>query len=175
LSQPGQSTPANNAAIAHGPAISVSRSPVPQGLLVWLPALCILIGMPILALVTTKYLLLPSIKHAYARQAALNAEANSAHVYLARIPLAPPGAKAVHSGVRGIALVGSDNNFNAKIEQNKDKLAKVEAEYLNGVTISDLDKRGALEAMRARLLAACNRTLGEPAIKDLYISEWPAK
>ena len=96
-------------------------------------------------------------------------------MFLEKIPLNPPGANVAHHGIRGIALIGAASDFNAKVDQNKAKLTALGARLLSGVTVSDLDKPGALDGIRARLLVACNRALGQPVVTEVYISEWPRK
>jgi hypothetical protein len=52
-------------------------------------------------------------------------------------------------------------------------LANLAARDLRGKTMSDLDKPGELDALRAGLLADFNHALGKPVVKELYISVWP--
>ena len=148
-----------------------TSGPILAGLLAWLPALVILIGMPVLALVTTKYALVPSVKRAFAQEAA--AGRGTDPMILAKIPLSLSGAKNVHAGFRSLGLVGSDSAFKSKIEQNKAKLTQVAAADLQGKTVSDLDKPGVLEALRTQLLTDLNHSLGGPAVKEVYIAVYP--
>ena len=133
--------------------------------------------MPLLALGTTKYFLLPAMKQVFAQEAALNGESAAGQytkpVFLVRIPLNVSGARGAHSGFRSLALVGADNAFKEKIAQNQTMLANLAARDLRGKTMSDLDKPGELDALRAGLLADFNHALGKPVVKELYISVWP--
>jgi flagellar basal body-associated protein FliL len=156
---------------AQAPAGTDSRAPILQGFIAWLPALVILAGMPLLALATTKYVLLPAMKQVFAQEAA--AGLDTAPLFLAKIPLNPSGAKGAHSGFRSLALVGADSGFKEKVDQNKARLMDLAASDLRGKTISDLDKPGALDAMRAQLRADFNRALGGPMVKEIYIAVWP--
>jgi hypothetical protein len=161
----------------HTPAVENSRKPA-QSFIVWLPALFILIGMPILALITTKYCMLPWMKRVYTEQGAANAgyvgSQDKGTVYFARLPF-DSGVKGAHTGITSVALVGRDNAFKDKVDQNKAKLTELTAVVLKGKTVSDLDKPGALDATRAKLLTAFNRALGEPVVQEVYISEGPGR
>jgi len=136
----------------------------------WLPAFVVLLGMPLLALGTTKYVLLPAMKQVFAQGAAWNGESaagrGAASLFLAKIPLNV-------SGFRSLALAGTDSGFKDKIDQNKARLMDLAAGDLRGKTIPDLDKPGELDALRARLLSDLNRALGGPVVKEIYITVWP--
>jgi len=127
--------------------------------------------MPLLALVTTKYVLLPTMQQAFAQEAA--AGQSTAPLFLAKLPLNVSGAKGAHSGFKSLALVGADSSIKEKVDQNRARLMALAACDLRGKTISDLDKPGALDAMRAQLLADFNRALGGPVVKEIYIAVWP--
>jgi hypothetical protein len=160
-----------NAAAARKPAGAETHAP--EGFLVWLPALCILVGLPLLAFATTKYFVIPSLRERFAQQAAAMGQGQPAPLYLERIQISPVNPAQPYIGLRGFAMVGEDANFKATIEQNRAKLTQLGDRFLSGVTVADLEKPGALVAMRARILVACNQLLGEPIVKEVYISEWP--
>jgi hypothetical protein len=160
------------------PNLTVSR-PVPHGLIVWLPALVVLICTPLLALVVTKFALIPPMKRAAAQSAAWSAEASGIQgttaPFIAKIPLNTSGNKGAHTGFRSLMLVGADSDFNGIIDANMDKLAALAAGEFKDTTVSDLDKPEALNAKRAQLLADFNRALSRSVVEDVYISEWPAR
>jgi flagellar basal body-associated protein FliL len=171
LTETPGTAPHGGAETARAPAAKNSRAPILQGFIAWLPALVILVGMPLLALATTKYVLLPTMKQVYAQEAA--AGQTAAPLFLARIPLNASGATGAHSGFRSLALVGADSGFKEKVDQNKARLMDLAASDLRGKTISDLDKPGVLDAMCAQLLADFNHALGGPVVKEIYIAVWP--
>ena len=148
-----------------------NSGPILVGLLAWLPALVILIGMPVLALVTTKYALVPSVRRAFAQEAAVAQGTES--VIMAKIPLNFSCANGAHAGFRSLGLVGGDSAFKSKIEQNKARLTQVAVADLRGKAVSDLDKPGVLEALRAQLLTDLNHSLGGSAVKEVYIAVYP--
>ncbi len=171
LTQTTRTAPNGGAENALGPNVTYTRPSALGGFLAWLPALVVLIGMPLLALATTKYVLLPTMKQIYAQEAAM--DQGSAPCFLARIPLTASGAKGAHSGFRSLALVGADSGFKGKVAQNKARLMDLAASDLKGKTMSDLDKPGELDALRAQLLADINHALGGPVVKEIYIAVWP--
>jgi hypothetical protein len=186
LEQPTRTTPDYGVNTSHAPATTISRAPIPEGFgaglyalaVAWLPAFVVLIGMPLLALATTKYVLLPSVKQAYASAADLPGESAAGQapaVFLARIPYNASGAADAHSGIRGLTLVVSDSACKDKIDQNKSKLMALASKDLKGKTSSDLDKPGALDGIRARLRADFNRALRGTAVREVYIAEWPSR
>jgi len=165
-------TPPNGGAeTARAPALPNSRAPILGGVIAWLPALVILVGMPLLALVTAKHVLLPTMKQVFAQEAA--ADQGATPLFLVKIPLNASGAKGAHSGFRSLALVGADSGFKEKADRNKARLMDLAARDLRGKTISDLDKPGALDAMRAQLRVDFNHALGGPVVKEIYIAVWP--
>jgi hypothetical protein len=126
-----------------------SFPPVLSSLLAWLPALFILVGLPVLALFTTKYVVLPSVRQAYAQEAA--AAADIAAPILAQIPVSVAPVPGNHHGFRSIALVAANNDdFQKLVSQNKSRLTAVAAKDLSGKSVTDLDKPGVLEATRAQ-------------------------
>jgi hypothetical protein len=149
------------------------------GLLEWLPSLAILIGLPVLALVVTKHVLLPSIKQAYAQEAAMSGEYTASQgatpAFLATVPLNPPGTKRAHYGFRSLGLFGTDSAFKNRVDQNMALLKNLANSDLKGKTVFDLEKPGVLDALRSQLLADFNRALGGPVVKELYIAVWPAR
>jgi hypothetical protein len=163
----------SGAADAQASNITDSHPIILGGLLAWLPALVILIGMPLVALTATKYVLLPSMKQIYAQQAFAEQEATP--IFVAKIPLNPPGAHGVYTGFRSIALIGSDDDIQNTVNQNKAALTKLAWSDIQGKSVADLDKPGMLEALRAKLLLDFNHALGGPVVTDLYISVWPSR
>lgn len=154
--------------------MSASQGTIPAGIRAWLPALVILIGMPLLALTTTKYVLIPSIK------AALTPGMNRVDpvtevppMCLVKIPFPDAPAKTHAGGIRCITVVGSDDAFAEKVSDSKSRLASVAASDLRDVTASQLYKNDVLEAVRSQLLTDLNRTLGKKLIQQVYISVWP--
>jgi flagellar basal body-associated protein FliL len=70
-----------------------------------------------------------------------------------------------------LTLVGKDESFKSKVEQNKDQLLDLATGTLCTKTISDLEKPGARNVIRAELLTLFNNALGGPVIQEIYITE----
>jgi hypothetical protein len=148
--------------------ITNGHAPSQEGFLAWLPALVILVGMPLLALGTSKYVLVPKMKQIYAQEMAAG-RADAAPV-LAIIPFSVPDVKGASSGFRSLGLICADNASKLKA-----RLTTLAANELKGKTALDLYEPGVLDATRARLLAEIDRTLGGPAVKEVYIAVFPPR
>jgi flagellar FliL protein len=70
-----------------------------------------------------------------------------------------------------VTLVGTDETMRTKVEQNKDQLLDLATGSLSTKTISDLEKPGSRNVIRAELLTVFNNALGGPFIKEIYITE----
>lgn len=150
--------------------------PVPEGFRTWLPALVILFGMPLMALLISKYAFVPPMKRAFANSATLSGKISTTDaggLCYTRLPLSGSAPKG--GGFRSLALLGADDSFKTVIDQNEARLARIAARDLKGLTPADLDKPGALDAKRAELLADLNHALGSPVVQELYLAEWPRR
>ena len=162
------------------------------GLKPWLPLIVAIVTMPVLAFVTTRFILLPRLEHALNQPksgAATEAPADPAAAAAARDgKTVPPGKTkfvvpmskllvnvAGTMGTRylmtSVSLVGSTPDFKAKIEENKDQLMDLANGALSSKTISDLEKPGARNVIRAELQTVFNNALGGPLVKEIYLTE----
>jgi flagellar FliL protein len=154
----------------------------------WLPMIVTAIIMPALAFATTQYFLLPQMKKALYKPLAAAAAASESSGTNAAAGGGPEGAIKVTvpmqkilvnvAGTMGtrylmtsITLVGTDPNLKDKVEQNQDQLRDLATGTLCTKTISDLEKPGARNVIRAELLEVFNNALGGPVIKEIYITE----
>ncbi|MGP8201176.1 MAG: hypothetical protein ACLQU4_16925 [Limisphaerales bacterium] len=173
LTDPTRTSPQGGTETAQTPEITDGCAPSLEGFLAWLPALVILIGMPLLALGTSKYVLVPKMKQIYAQQMAAGQEV--AAPLLAKIPLNAPDVKGANSGFRCLGLICADSASKEKVEHNKARLTTLAANDLKGKTALDLYQPGVLDATRTRLLADIDRALGGPAVKEVYIAVFPPR
>jgi flagellar basal body-associated protein FliL len=138
----------------------------------WLPAVAILIGLPLLALAAAKYVLLPSLKEAFSKNPGASAQylsqPDSQNLVIARLQLT--GSFAVHSGFRSVTLIGSDDSLKDQVKHNKEKLEGVALDTLHGLTVADLDRVGTLDLMRTQLVAGFNKALGSSKVKEVYLT-----
>jgi flagellar FliL protein len=70
-----------------------------------------------------------------------------------------------------VTLAGSTSDFAAKINDSKDQLMDLATGVLSSKTISDLEKPGARNVIRAELMTVFNNALGGPVIQEIYITE----
>jgi flagellar FliL protein len=152
---------------------------------VWLPLIITVVIMPVLAFATTRFVLVPQMRKALFRPleaAAEPAGTNAAGaaglegtvkqtVQLQKILVNVSGTMGTRYLMTSVTLVSMDPNLKDKIEQNKDQLLDLATGTLSTKTISDLEKPGARNVIRAELLEVFNNALGGPVIKEIYITE----
>jgi flagellar FliL protein len=69
-------------------------------------------------------------------------------------------------------LVGTHNDFKTLVEENKDQLLDLANTALASKTISDLEKPGARNQLRAELLSIFNNALGNGVVQEIYFTEF---
>ena len=69
-------------------------------------------------------------------------------------------------------LVGSSASFKETIEENKDQLLDLASGALSSKTISDLEKPGSRNQIRAELISLFNNALGAPVVQEIYFTEF---
>src|SRR5208337_772508 len=70
-----------------------------------------------------------------------------------------------------VTLVGTDANLKDIVKEHNDQLLDLATGTLSTKTISDLEKPGARNVIRAELMTVFNNALGGPFIKEIYITE----
>jgi flagellar FliL protein len=177
--RPNGAPPAETPAAA--PAAAKSSA-----LMTWLPLIITVIAMPALAYATTRFVLVPQMKRALAPAGAHSsassetkkdsesgvAETNTkVLVPLSKILVNVAGTMGTRYLMTSVTLVGGDDNFRGKIEENKDQLVDLANGALCTKTISDLEKPGSRNVIRTELMTVFNNALGGPLIKEIYITE----
>jgi flagellar FliL protein len=156
----------------------------------WLPLVVAVVTMPALAYATTHFILLPKIEHAMApgktgaaTEGATEAGAPAATggkpvpdklkvtVSLSKLLVNVAGTMGTRYLMTSVTLVGNTPEFKDKIEENKDQLMDLATGTLSGKTISDLEKPGARNVIRAELMTVFNNALGGPMVQEIYITE----
>jgi flagellar FliL protein len=69
-------------------------------------------------------------------------------------------------------LVGSHADFKTTIEENKDQLLDLANSAMASKTISDLEKPGARNQLRAELMSIFNNALGSGLVQEIYFTEF---
>jgi flagellar FliL protein len=160
------------------------------GFKAWLPLIVAVVTMPALAYATTHFVLLPKLKRAMAQaKPAAAAEGTDepgapaksgdkagsgkpkVTVGLSKILVNVAGTMGTRYLMTSMTLVGNATEFKDKIEQNKDQLIDLANGTLSAKTISDLEKPGARNVIRAELLTVFNNALGGPLVQEIYITE----
>jgi len=172
---------------AEGAAAPVAKSSG-GGFKAWLPLIITVLCMPALAYATTKFVLVPQMKKSLAEATGAPAVAETPGAD-AKDGTTPDGTKAKVKipmskilvnvadtmGTRylmtSITLVGTNEAFRAKFEDNKDQLMDLATSTLSTKTISDLEKPGSRNVIRAELITVFNNALGGPWITEIYITE----
>ena len=151
----------------------------------WVPLIITVVIMPVLAFATTRFILLPQMTKAISKPLAVAADSSGTNaagveggdgavkvtVPLTKILVNVAGSMGTRYLMTSVTLVGTDPNLKDKIEQNKDQLLDLATGTLSTKTISDLEKPGARNVIRAELMEVFNNALGGPLIKEIYITE----
>lgn len=170
---------------------AAEASPTPAGKTAgssnpWLPLIITVVLMPALAFATTRFLLIPQMKKAMSPVEAAPAESTGTNVDagpglidgkvkvtvpLTKILVNVAGTMGTRYLMTSVTLVGNEENLRNRIEQNKDQLLDLATGTLSTKTISDLEKPGARNVIRAELMTVFNNALGGSYIKEIYITE----
>jgi len=152
----------------------------------WLPLIATVVLMPVLAFATTRFVLIPQMRKALSPAEAAPAEPAGTNVDtgpgliegkpkitvpLTKILVNVAGTMGTRYLMTSVTLVGTDEIMRTKVEQNKDQLLDLATGSLSTKTISDLEKPGSRNVIRAELLTVFNNALGGPVIKEIYITE----
>ncbi|MGE3310446.1 MAG: flagellar basal body-associated protein FliL [Limisphaerales bacterium] len=167
----------------------------------WLPLIVTLLAMPALAFATTKYIILPQIHSAMGATADAGAHGDgdehaeedagghgggsSSHgssggdhggkgkatATLNKMIVNVAGTMGTRYLVASVTLVGSGGDFKNRVDEHRDQLLDVATGTLSNKTISDLEKPGARNEVRAELLSVFNTVLGANAVREIYITE----
>ena len=171
---------------------SANESKPSGGFKPWLPLVVALVAMPALAYATTRFVLLPKLQHALAlpvtgstpdsvseTSAAAGAESGKTAaqaktkvmVPLSKMLVNVAGTMGTRYLMTSVTLVGNNADFKTKIEENKDQLMDLATGALSSKTISDLEKPGARNVIRAELMTVFNNALGGSVVQEIYITE----
>ena len=167
-----------------------AAKPAGGGFKPWLPLVVAAVVMPALAFATTHFVLLPKLQRAVgevkpgavsesaapATTAAASGgkgvtEKNKVTVSLSKMLVNVAGTMGTRYLMTSVTLVGNTTDFKDKIDENKDRLTDLATGTLSSKTISDLEKPGVRNMIRAELMTVFNNALGGPVVQDIYITE----
>jgi len=158
------------------------------GIKAWLPLIITVLLMPALAYATTKFVLVPQMKKSLGAAPSPVAPAEppgadakdgttpdgvkpKVKIPMTKILVNVAGTMGTRYLMTSITVVGNSEELRAKIEENKDQLMDLATSTLSTKTISDLEKPGARNLIRAELITVFNNALGGPWITEIYITE----
>jgi flagellar FliL protein len=168
---------------AEEPAPAPAR-PAEGALRQWLPILVAVLAMPALAYLTTAYVLVPKLQKATGAPVA--GESNSGakggkpgedtdgkiNVPFGKVLVNISGSLGMRYLLASLTVVGTDAEFKAKIDHNRDRLLDLASSTLSAKTIADLEKPGARNLIRTELLSAFNTALGQGYVQEIYFTEF---
>ena len=164
------------------------------GIKAWLPLIVTALVMPVLAIATTKFILLPKLHQSATppresgaveggKEEGKSEGKTDAHgkpgasskgkfnVALSKIIVNVSGTMGTRYLMSSVTLTGNAPDFKAKIEDNKDQLLDLASGTLSSKTIADLGKEGARNQIRTELMAVFNNALGGNVIQEIFITE----
>ena len=156
----------------------------------WLPLAVAAVAMPALAYATTHFVLLPKLERGLAQSNPAAAQETTAEsgtaaksegkaasnklkvtVSLNKMLVNVAGTMGTRYLMTSVTLVGNTPDFTSKINENRDQLMDLATGTLSVKTISDLEKPGARNVIRAELMTVFNNALGGPVVQEIYITE----
>jgi flagellar protein FliL len=174
---PETAAPAEGAAGAHA---------AKGGIKAFLPLIIALVAMPALAYATTMFLILPKLKKdlGITAQAAEGGEhgegASDGHgatgtkesVPMTKLLVNVAGTMGQRYLLVSLTLVGSDPKMRDKLKEFDAQLRDMACGSLATKTLSDLEKPGSRNLIRAELMSGFNNILGSAMVQEIYMTEF---
>lgn len=172
------------------------------GLKAWMPLLVTIVLMPVLAFTTTKFLILPKVVQARGGGESSGHDAaggESGHdatkdpgehgkpkdgkeakgpakkkqtVPITKVIVNVAGSMGARYLMASFTLVGTHADFKTIVEENKDQLLDLANTAMASKTITELEKPGARNQLRAELMTIFNNALGGGIIQEIYFTEF---
>jgi len=162
---------------------TLAEAPAPVssggGFKAWLPLITTMLVMPLLAYLTTSWVLLPQLQ----RSLGITAQARgseSGGKSGSRKELMPMNKLLVNvSGTMGaryllvsLSISGASADFKTRIQESEPQLRDLACSALASKTLADLEKPGARNLIRTELISGFNRTLGSAVVQEIYLTEF---
>ena len=167
----------------------------------WLPLMATIVIMPALAFLTTKFLVLPKVVQARSAAEATGHEARGGPrldegkepadhgkpkepkeskgaakkkqtVPITKVIVNVAGTMGARYLMASFTLVGTQADFKTIIEENRDQLLDLANTAMGSKTITELEKPGARNQLRAELMSIFNNALGSGVIQEIYFTEF---
>lgn len=174
-------------------AAAAVPAPASGGIKSWLPLIANLVLMPLVAYGITAFVLVPKLQGSKTEPEAASASASAHGGESAAAPASASGkatpkkVSAPLSGkilvnvagtagtrylVANMTLVGKVGDLKARVDTNDAELRDAASSILSGKTISDLEKPGMRNIIRAELISAFNDILGKDIVNEIYLTEF---
>jgi flagellar FliL protein len=177
---------------AEGEAPQKAKPAESQGLKAWLPLGVAVVAMPVLAYLTTSFVLVPKMQKALVASGLGPAESAKEtkseggssekkgegsggahqHVILNKLLVNVAGTMGSRYLLTSVTLMGKRSDLAAKVAQSEPQLRDMACGLLSAKTIVDLEKPGARNVLRGELIAGCNNILGSGAVQEIYFTEF---
>jgi flagellar protein FliL len=162
-------------------AAAAAAGTAPGGFKAWLPMLITVIAMPVLAWVTTSFILLPRLQKGLGilpvsatepggKKGAAPARRES--FTMNKLLVNVSGTMGARYLLVSVSIVGSDADFKSKVEQVEPQLRDLACGVLRIKTLADLEKPTATTLIRGELISGFNSILGGPVVQDIYFTEF---
>jgi flagellar FliL protein len=154
------------------------------GIKAWMPLIANILLMPVIAYALVAFVLVPKLqgsKGGSGEAASATAAVGEDGKLVAKKISAPLSSKVLvnvagTAGTRylvaNITLVGKVPDLKAREELNDAELRDAASSILSGKTISDLEKPGMRNIIRAELISAFNDVLGKDIVTEIYLTEF---
>ncbi len=154
----------------------------------WVPLIANIVLMPAIAYALTTFVLVPKILNGKTASSSAGGETGGGESHGSGSSsgakakfTAPLGGKVLvnvagTAGTRylvaSMTLVGKNAEFKDGVEKNDPQLRDSASSILSSKTISDLEKPGMRNIIRAELISAFNDILGKEAVTDIFLTEF---
>lgn len=172
----------------NGKESGTAPAPAPSGgIKAWIPLIANLILMPVIAYALTTFVLIPKLGGATAPAeeggSSHGSEESGGHGSSPKgskvmVPLSNKvlvnvaGTMGTRYLVANITLVGSNPSLKARVDENDPQLRDSAGSILSSKSISDLEKPGMRNLIRAELISAFNEILGKDLVAEIYLTEF---
>ena len=94
------------------------------------------------------------------------------NVQISKVIVNVSGSMGTRYLMTSFTLAGTHNDFKNLIEENKDQLLDLANTAMASKTISDLEKPGSRNQIRAELISIFNNALGANLVQEIYFTEF---
>lgn len=154
------------------------------GFKAWLPLIITVALMPALAYAMTTFVLVPRLQKSLGVTPTVAAEssekaktekspnAKRESVLMNKLLVNVAGTMGARYLLVSISITGSDKDFKEKMQEHDAQLRDMAQSALATKTLADLEKPGARNLIRTELINGFNNILGEPAVEEIYLTEF---